>query len=147
MFMSRISHSQQNTHIELLYNTLRIFRSGRTSNNLHQLARNNSLACPVEQNLKFVDHFTGVLRSVVHSVSSSGLFAGMAFSESLSTNHKYVKVADGVGMDLPNRESWRVHTHEGWQGLRRRFRKQKSWLSRSQNVFISEYRATYVTAQ
>ena len=60
---------------------LRILRRSSASNNLHQLARNNSLSRPVIQNGELIDHVAGVLGSVVHGVAAGGLLAGVALGE------------------------------------------------------------------
>lgn len=66
----------------MLNNTLlHIRRSSRTRNDLHQLARDDSLSRPVVQDLELVDHVAGVLGGVVHGVAARGLLAGVALGE------------------------------------------------------------------
>jgi hypothetical protein len=44
----------------------------KTHNDIHELVCDYSLTLSVELHLKFVDHLSSVLRSVVHGVSSGG---------------------------------------------------------------------------
>jgi hypothetical protein len=62
-------------------NNLLVLRRSSTSNNLHQLARNNSLTRAIVQNLELANHVASVLGGVVHGVAAGGLFAGVAFGE------------------------------------------------------------------
>lgn len=62
---------------------LHVCGSGGTSNDLDQLAGNDSLSGTVEQDLEFVDHVTSVLGGVVHGVATGRLLAGVALGKSL----------------------------------------------------------------
>lgn len=64
-------------------NRLHVGRSGGTGDNLDQLTGNDGLSGTVEQDLKSVDHITGVLGGVVHGVAAGGLLAGVALGKSL----------------------------------------------------------------
>ena len=57
--------------------SLCILGSSGTSNNLDQLASNDSLSGTVEKNGELADHVTGVLRGVVHGVTTGRLFASV----------------------------------------------------------------------
>lgn len=63
----------------LLY--LLVCGGGGTGDNLDQLAGNDGLSGSVEENLVLVDHLTGVLGGVVHSVATGRLLAGVALSQ------------------------------------------------------------------
>jgi hypothetical protein len=69
-------------HPGLYSHSLHVRRGSSTSDNLNQLSGNDSLSGTVEKNLVLVDHLTGVLGSVIHSVSSGGLLAGVALGKS-----------------------------------------------------------------
>ncbi len=58
-----------------------VFRSGSTSDDLHQLARNDSLSRPVVQDGEPVDHVACVFRCVIHGVPAGGDLASVAFSQ------------------------------------------------------------------
>ena len=78
--LSRLSHSLIYTHLHSAHLRL-IFRSRSTSDDLHQLARNDSLSCSVVQDRELIDHIACILRRVIHGVSASGDLAGVAFSQ------------------------------------------------------------------
>lgn len=63
------------------YHTRLLLRCSSTSNNLNQLSSNDSLSRSVVENLEFVDHVAGVLRSVIHGVTAGGDFAGVTLGE------------------------------------------------------------------
>jgi hypothetical protein len=69
-------------HPGLYSHSLHVRRGSSTSDNLNQLSGNDSLSGTVEENLVLVDHLTSVLGSVIHSVSSGGLLAGVALGKS-----------------------------------------------------------------
>ena len=54
----------------------------RTSNNFNQLSSDDGLPGSVEENLEFINHFSSVLRGVLHGLLTGGLFTGVTFCES-----------------------------------------------------------------
>lgn len=61
-----------------MYNRSLILGRGSTSNDFHQLASNNGLTSSIVDDLKFVDHISSVLRSVLH-MSDQCLFSAGCF--------------------------------------------------------------------
>ena len=59
-----------------------VLGSSSTSDNLDQLAGDDSLSGTVEQNRELADHVTGVLRGVVHGVTTSRLLASVTLGKS-----------------------------------------------------------------
>lgn len=60
---------------------LLVLRGSRTSDDLDQLARDDSLTCSVEEDGELANHVAGVLGRVLHGISSSRLLAGVTFGQ------------------------------------------------------------------
>lgn len=63
-----------------VFNTL-LLRCSSTSNNLNQLASNDSLSRSVVKNLELIDHVASVLGSVVHGVTAGRNLASVTLSQ------------------------------------------------------------------
>ena len=100
----KVVHSSQTIPTDT---RLSILGGGGTSDNLDQLASNDSLSCSVVENLELVDHLSSVLGSVVHGILTGTLLASVTLSqrpEERVGESVLAEVGENLILDLESRE-------------------------------------------